>query len=251
MISVIVPTIHQVELVQQCITSYRSTTFDLTSEIFVIDDGSPPSIQQALHEWTTAERINFIAKPCNEGFSKTVNMGITASSGEYVLLVNNDIVFQQAGWLNHMMQLMNVSQDIGIVGARLLYPNHTIQHGGVFPTRRGYFNHRYRYLPAEHPPALAVEDVHAVTGALMLIRRSLLQQIGMLSERYFIAFEDIDLCYRAKKHGYRVVYCGTSYAIHLEGQTRGTTRQNKNPYWYHKEREARALFWSVWRGERF
>lgn len=251
MISVIIPTIHQVGLVQQCINSYRSTTLDHTSEIIVVDDGSSSSTQQVLREWTAAEQIHFIAKPCNEGFSKAVNAGINASSGEYVLLINNDIVFQQAGWLNHMVQLMNSSNDIGIVGARLLYPNLTIQHGGVYPTRRGYFNHRYRYQPAEHPPALVIEDVHAVTGALMLIRRSLLQQIGLLSERYFIAFEDIDLCYRAKKHGYRVVYCGTSYAIHLEGQTRGTTKQNKNPYWYYKEREARTIFWSVWRGERF
>lgn len=251
MISVIVPTIHQVELVQQCINSYRSTTFDLASEIIIVDDGSPPSIQQSLREWTAAEHIHYIPKPNNEGFSKAVNAGIIASSSEYVLLVNNDIVFQQADWLNPMVHLMNTSQDIGIVGARLLYPDQTIQHGGVFPTRRGYFDHRYRFLPADHPPALLIEDVHAVTGALMLIRRSLLQQIGMLSERYFIAFEDIDLCYRAKRHGYRVVYCGTSYAIHLEGQTRGTSKHNKNPYWYSKEREARALFWSVWRGERF
>lgn len=250
MISVIIPTIHHIDLVKQCVDSYRRTAFDLQSEIIIVDDGSDPAIQQELARWAEAEQVQFIAKPANEGFSKAVNAGIKASSGQYLLLVNNDIIFHQPGWLNIMVHQLDASPDIGIVGAKLLYPDKRIQHGGVYPTSRGYFDHRYRYMPEDHPPACVTEDVIAVTGALMLFRRSMLDTIGHLSEHYFIAFEDIDLCYRARKHGWRIVYCGDACAIHLEGYTRGTTSQNKHPYYYRKEREARQKFWSIWKGER-
>ncbi|WP_240967812.1 glycosyltransferase family 2 protein [Paenibacillus aquistagni] len=249
MISAIIPTINHIELVQQCVNSYRATTFDLKSEIIVVDDGSRASVQEALIPWARDNQVHLIANAVNEGFSKAVNAGIQQSSGDYVILINNDIVFQQPGWLNLMIDTMKQDSRIGIVGARLLYANQTIQHGGVVPSLRGNFDHRYRFQPADYPPALAVEDAHAVTGALMLISRALIDEIGPLSERYFIAYEDVDYCYRAKQHGYRVVYCGTAHAVHLEGYTRGTTKLNKNRYWRHKELEARKLFWSTWRGE--
>ncbi|MCG7410365.1 glycosyltransferase family 2 protein [Paenibacillus sp. ACRRX] len=250
MISLIIPTIHQVDLVQQCVNSFRATINDLPNEIIVVDDGSPPPVQQALSAWAASEQLRLITRTSNGGFSKTVNEGIAASLGHYVVLANNDIIFEQMGWLSQMLHTMNSSPDIGIVGARLLYPNQTIQHAGVFPSTRGYFDHRYRHQPADYPPALAIEDVNAVTGALMLIRRDVIHTIGLLSDLYFIAYEDVDYCYRARKQGWRVVYCGTASAVHLEGYTRGTTRANKNRYWRHKELEARRLFWATWKGER-
>jgi GT2 family glycosyltransferase len=195
--------------------------------------------------------VRCILKPSNSGFSATVNAGIREAQGAYILLVNNDIVFHEPGWLGHMTQSIQQAPNIAIVGARLLYSNQTIQHGGVFYSGRGNFDHRYRFLPANHPPALIVEDVNAVTGALLLIRKDLFQDVGLLSEAYYIAYEDIDLCYRAKQKGWRIIYCGAASAIHLEGQTRGTTPANKNPFWRKKEMEAKMTFWSKWMGVRF
>jgi GT2 family glycosyltransferase len=251
MISVIIPTVNQVDLVKQCAASFMETTSGIPSEVIVVDDGSPPDVQNLLTEWANDVRIRFIPKPVNEGFSRSVNRGMEEARGEFVLLANNDIIFHEAGWLNLMLEAMNASQKIGIVGARLLYPNRTIQHAGVFPARNLYFDHRYRGFPAEYPPALAVEEVHAVTGALMLIRKELLADIGLFSEQYFIAFEDVDFCYRAKQNGWKIVYCGKASAIHLEGQTRGTRLSNKNRFWRRKELEARSLFWSKWKGVSF
>jgi len=251
MISVIIPTFNQVDLVKQCYQSFIQTVSETPYEIIIVDDGSPRHIQQALIEWANNVSIKCILKPSNRGFSAAVNAGIQEAQGQYVLLVNNDIIFHEPGWLGHMIQTIQLTPQIGIVGARLLYSNHTIQHGGVYHSGRGNFDHRYRFLPGNHPPALAVEDVNAVTGALLLIRKELFQHIGMMSEEYYIAYEDIDLCYRAKQHGWRVIYCGTASAIHLEGQTRGTTSANKNPYWRRKELESKNTFWSKWMGVRF
>lgn len=251
MISVIIPTVNQVDLVKQCVSSFMETTPDIPYEIIVVDDGSSPEVQQSLMEWADNLRIQFISKPANEGFSRTVNRGISEARGEFMLLANNDIIFHESGWLNRMLEAMNAEDKVGIAGARLLYPNRTIQHGGVFPTRNLYFNHRYRGRPADYPPALAVEEVHAVTGALMLIRKEVFADIGLFSEEYFIAFEDIDFCYRSKQQGWKIVYCGLASAIHLEGQTRGTRLSNKNRFWRRKELEARAKFWSKWKGRLF
>ena len=249
MISVIVPTIHHTDLVKHCVHSFINTVHELPYEIIVVDDGSPAAIQEELARWAAPLQVQFIAKPHNNGFSHTVNVGIQHAKGQYILLVNNDVIFHEPGWLHHMVATMNSDAAIGIVGARLLYPDMTIQHGGVIPTAKGHFDHRYRRQSADYEPALAVEDMNAVTGALMLIRKQLLDQIGLLSEEFFIAFEDVDLCYRAKMHGFRVVYCGTASAIHAEGYTRGTTKANKNPYWRQKEMEARKKFWVKWGGK--
>ncbi|MGG0814455.1 glycosyltransferase family 2 protein [Paenibacillus alvei] len=250
MISVIIPTVLHTELVKQCVTSFINTVHQLAYEIIIVDDGSTAWIQQDLQAWSDLlPQVRFIGKTANEGFSKTVNCGIQHAQGDYVLIVNNDVVFFEPGWLQHMLVAMNSSPDIGIVGARLLYPNLTIQHGGVVPTQKGHFDHRYRGQEAHYPPAMLIEDVNAVTGALMLVRKHIFSQIGLLSEEFFIAFEDIDLCYRAKQHGIRVIYCGTASAIHVEGATRGTTKANKNPYWRQKEMEARKKFWIKWGGK--
>lgn len=249
MISVIIPTIHHTNLVKQCVHSFVTTVHELPYEIIVVDDGSFSHIQEELDKWAAPLQVQFIAKPHNEGFSRTVNIGIQHAKGDYVLLVNNDVLFHDPDCLHHMVAAMSSADTVGIVGARLLYPDLTIQHGGVIPTAMGHFDHRYRKQPADYPPALAVEDVNAVTGALMLIRKRLFDQIGLLSEEFFIAFEDVDLCYRAKNHGARVVYCGTACAIHAEGYTRGTTKANKHPYWRQKEREARKKFWMKWGGK--
>ncbi|MFW5435438.1 glycosyltransferase family 2 protein [Paenibacillus apiarius] len=251
MISVIVPTIHHTELVKQCIHSFINSVHNLPYELIVVDDGSPPHIQRELADWAAPLNVHLIAKPSNEGFSRSVNLGIQHSQGQFVLLVNNDVVFHEPGWLQHMLLTMHGSADIGIVGARLLYPNLTIQHGGVVPAHKGHFDHRFRGQAADFQPALAVEDMNAVTGALMLVRRQLFDQIGLFSEEFFIAFEDVDFCYRAKQHGVRVIYCGTACALHLEGYTRGTNKHNKNRYWRQKEMEARKKFWMKWGGSTF
>lgn len=246
MISVIIPTINHVDLVKQCVHSLRKTVTDIIYEMIVVDDGSPTHIQDQLKGWANVEGVHFIPKPTNGGFSSTVNEGIRKAKGEHFLLINNDIIFQETGWLEKMVKLITSEPRIGIVGARLLYPDQTIQHAGTYPAKNRFFNHRFRGYPADYAPALAVEEFHAVTGALMLIKKEVIEEIGSFSEEFFIAFEDVDFCYRAKQKGWKVMYCGTASAVHLEGKTRGTRLSNKNRIWRRKELEARRLFWQKW-----
>ncbi len=244
-VSFVIPTFNQVDLIKQCIQSLKPTIAGKNYEILVIDDGSEAGIQQQLLAWGAQENVRVIAKPENQGFSRSVNEGIQAATGRYIMLVNNDILFNQPEWLDHMLNTMKSSPDIGIAGARLLYPDLTIQHGGMV-FENNCFQHRYRHMPGDLQQAKSVEDNVALTGALFLIEQKLVQDIGLFSEEYFTAYEDVDFCYRARLKGWRVVYCGAAAAIHLEGKTRGNKSQNN--FYEMKEFEARTRFERKWSG---
>lgn len=241
-VSCIIPSFNQVDLVKQCANTLKAMTTKTPYEIIVVDDGSAMHIQQQLLEWGSQENIKVILKNPNEGFSCTVNQGIRHARGKHIALVNNDIIFHQPEWLEIMLRTIQSSPDIGVVGARLLYPNQTIQHGGMGAD----LYHRYVGLGADYAPALAVDDVHAVTGALLLIKQDAFADLGLFSEDYFTGFEDVEFCFRARLKGWRVVYCGLAAAIHLEGQTRGGHQKIK--FYRHKDLEARKQFDLKWRG---
>lgn len=241
-VSCIIPSFNQVDLVKQCVNTLKATITKTSYEIIVVDDGSAMHIQQQLLQWGSQENIKVILKNPNEGFSCTVNQGIRQARGKHIALVNNDVIFHEPEWLKKMISTIQSSPEIGVIGARLLYPNQTIQHGGM----SGELLHRYVGMPADYPPALAVDDVHAVTGALLLIKQDAVADLGLFSEDFFTGFEDVEYCFRARLKGWRVVYCGPAAAIHLEGQTRGG--HQKINFYKHKDFEARKQFDLKWRG---
>ncbi|MGE7903194.1 glycosyltransferase [Peribacillus sp. NPDC094092] len=241
-VSCIIPSFNQVALVKQCLKSLKATTTQISYEIIDVDDGSKPQIQRQLFDWGEEENVEIILKKSNEGFSCTVNQGIKQAKGKYVLLINNDIIFSEPEWLGKMIHTMQSSSEIGVVGARLLYPDQTIQHGGMSSD----FFHRYVGLPAEYSPALVVEEVQAVTGALFLIYQDVIADLGHFSEDYFTAYEDVEFCLRARLKGWKVIYCGQAAAIHLEGKTRGG--HQKNPFYMQKNFEAFKKFEMKWSG---
>ncbi|QSO52517.1 glycosyltransferase [Alicyclobacillus curvatus] len=245
-VSVIIPTVKQMNLVQTCVQSLHETTHGLKLEIIVVDDGSAEDIQAGLRVWGQQAKVRVLCKTTNQGFSKTINVGIKAAKGRHILLVNNDVVFHQHDTIRTMIQAMNAAPNIGIVGARLLFADGRIQHGGSYAQKDGLFPHRFIYQPGDHIPALVTDDVVAVTGALMLIRREVIEQIGTLSEEYYLAYEDVDYCYRARDAGWRVVYCGDAAAIHLQGATRGKTDDVDFEAYAKAEQVSFATFHNRW-----
>lgn len=245
-VSMIIPTIRQVDLVEECLSSLKKFTDWPDYQIIVVDDGSDRQIQKRLKGIVARYDGKFLAKPRNTGFAATVNLGARESKGDYLVLVNNDIKFSRSDWLKSMIREAEASQ-VGVVGARLLYPNGKIQHGGVrYIPSIANFAHVDRDRPGDLPHAKECRDMLAVTGALMLIRREAWNHLNGMSEEFFIAMEDVDFCLRAWKNSWRVRYCGRAEAYHFEGQTRGTTPENKERYWYSKELEGLARFREKW-----
>lgn len=246
LVSLVIPTVRQTTLIKQCISSLKTHTAWPCFEIILVDDGSSPEVQAELTEIAAIHGCRLVLKPTNTGFAKTVNLGAQKAKGAYIVLVNNDVTFFDLHWLNALVAEANRAKT-GVVGARLLYPDRRIQHGGVYylPGMR-CFDHLHRNKLGNFPPALKTREVLAVTGALMLIRREVWDRLGGMAEEFFVAYEDVDFCLRARQNGWKVVYCGKSVAIHAEGTTRGTTPQNKEAAWYRREMEGLALFKSKW-----
>lgn len=250
-VSLIIPTVNQVEPVKKCLDSLYGTlaTFKDSFEVIIVDDGSSRELQKQLKEALSPYPVSLITKRENEGFSRTVNIGGAAGRGDYLCLVNNDIVFFQRNWLDLMLKEVK-KPGVGVVGARLLYPDGRIQHGGIYylPKSRS-FDHEYRYKPGNYPPALKSREVLGVTGALMLIDRLLWKKLGGMDEQYFIALEDVDFSLRTWAEGRKVVYAGEVVAFHHEGLTRGNNFSNKNPFWLEKEMEGMKKFFRKWQGK--
>jgi len=243
--SIIIPTINNTKLVKDCITSLKNVTTGIDYEIIVVDDGSNQNIQNSLKKLSKQLNFQLICKSENTGFSTTINRGIQAASGKYIVLVNNDIIFIQHNWLEKMVKTTHQDPRIGIVGCRLLYPDNTIQHGGMyFNSDHNRCSHYYRNQPADYNPALNINKVPFVTGALMLIKKEVIDEIGLFDESIFASPEDVEYCLRAREARWIIMYCGQAKAIHLEGATRGTNPQNKIDKWHKKEMEDKKEFWN-------
>lgn len=248
LVSIIIPTVRQTALVDKCLQSLQRQTSWKSIEAIVVDDGSSTEVQQTLTEIAQRHDARLILKKENTGFASTVNLGVASAQGRYFCLVNNDILFNDSIWLERMVETVNRSR-VGIVGAKLVYPDGRIQHGGVYYLAgRKTFDHRFRFMPADYGPAQSVGEVLAVTGALMLIRREVWQILNGMSEEFFIAYEDVDFCLRARKRGWKILYDGRAVAIHAEGATRGSHPANKDPEWYEKELRGFSMFQKKWFG---
>lgn len=248
LVSIIIPTVRQWTLVRNCLESLRRQTIWRELEIIVVDDGSAAAVQQELTEITRDFNARLILKETNTGFASTVNLGVANACGHFLCLVNNDICFSDPSWLKRMMETIHRNR-VGVVGAKLIYPDGRIQHGGVcYLPNQQVFEHRFRFKPAKYPSSQNVEEVLAVTGALMLIRREVWESLNGMAEEFFIAYEDVDFCLRARKMGWRIYYNGQAVAIHAEGATRGSTPDNKDPEWYKKELSGYMIFRKKWFG---
>lgn len=193
-------------------------------------DGSVALLQKEFGE------VPLLCNARNEGFAAGNNSGLRQVESEFAVLVNPDVIAPPF-WLQALLQPMIDDERIGVAGGKLTYPDGTIQFAGgeihppqAFPGHAGL-----REKDAGQYNAL--RDVTYVVGAGMTLRMSMLDQIGLLDEGYFLYYEDADLCVRARRAGYRVVYAPQAAAVHVESST---TDRRSDFYW-------QQMFTSRWR----
>jgi GT2 family glycosyltransferase len=202
----------------RCLTSLRATAPGAI--VLVVDDASPDDELAGLAELATQELDGvFVRNAVNSGFAATVNVGLRAAvrEGTDAVLVNADIEFGWPGWLEAMQARTDTQgRPAAVVGARLLFPNGTIQHGGIYFSllNRDFF-HRFRYGPGDLPEAL-VPTRCPVTAALTLIRHECLEAVGVYDEEFGMAYEDVDYCLRVFDSGRDCIYEPAAVASHLE-----------------------------------
>lgn len=223
LVSILVPTRNQLGMLQRCIESVIEKTKYQAYEIIIIDnDSDDADTCQYLtaieaKEAALGGRLRVLRHPGPFNFSAMNNAAARAARGAYLLLLNNDTAALHDDWLDEMMGHA-IRPDVGIVGAKLLFPNGKVQHAGVILGMRG---------PAEHPfinrapedrgyfgRAQLTQNLSAVTGACLLIRKSVFEQVGGLDEEAFkVSYNDIDLCLKVREAGLRIVF--TPYALLL------------------------------------
>lgn len=245
-VSIIIPSKDRVDLLGRCLETLFGKTDYPDYEVIVVDSGSTEPATRALYErWRTAERFRLISYviPAGEvfNFGRACNLGAAAASGDWLLFLNNDTEILHSDWLTQMAQWFE-RDGVGIVGGRLLFPNGRIQHAGVVIGLNGLASHLWLGEKPGVQTAFGSDDetrnVLAVTGACLLIRRDLFEQIGGWDENYILSYSDSQLCLDAVERGWRVVYAADARLVHHESVSRGR-RVPKNDLLRAYERWAR------------
>ena len=214
-------------------------------EIVVVDNGSTDPRTLALYERHRADpRFRVEIEPAAFNFSRAVNRGAALTDAPLLLLLNNDIEIAEPGWLKEMVGCLDYP-GVGIVGAKLVYPDGKIQHAGVIAGLGGYAGHWHVGRPADdYGPQrrlAARQSLSVVTGACMLVTRACFETVGGFDEAAFaVAYNDVDFCLRAGALGFRVVWTPFAQLVHHESVSRGSDERPENRARFAREKSALA-----------
>lgn len=251
MVSVIIPNYEHLETLRTCLDSIiRKTTYP-NYEILIVENNSTSpelfSYYRKLEE--TDSRIRVVQYKGSFNYSAINNFGVRYARGEYLLLLNNDTEVIAENWIEEMLMFAQ-RKDVGAVGAKLYYPDDTVQHAGVGigigPVAAHLFHQSGRLDPGYFARLLYVQNLSAVTGACMMIRREVWDRLDGLDEQFAVAFNDIDLCMRIRKAGYLIVFTPYAELYHCESLSRGAEDNEEKRKRFSGEID---LFRSRWKQE--
>ena len=250
LVSIIIPTQDHRAYLERCLRSILEKTTYPNWEIVLVENGSTePETWAYYEELKKDSRIRVVVWDGGFNYPAINRFGIGFARGDYYLLLNNDTEIITPAWIEEMLMFAQ-REDVGMVGAKLYFPNETIQHSGVCVDYPGPADHYHKGWRRDDPGYLGrllyAQDLTAVTGACMLVPKRVWEQVGGMEERFAVAYNDIDLCMRIRKAGYFVVWTPFAELYHYESVSRGyeDTPEKRARF----EREA-ALFCSRWKQE--
>ena len=220
------PTKVRLDLLKKCRTGLSTATAYRDLEVVVIDDGSDPKVlREVLDDARCSLKITTVVDHGIFNFSRLINAGARTATGEIILIVNGDVEPIHAGWLHRIVDPV-LSTGVGAVGARLMYPDGSVQHADVTLGIGGVCGHLYKGVSGEEAERIA-EIVYpgarmAVTGACLAVRCEVFDAVQGFDEQFPVAVNDIDFCLRVSTKGYRNIYRGDAVLIHHESRSRGT-----------------------------
>lgn len=230
-VSILIPNKDHIDDLDRAIKSILSKTDYLNYEIIIIENNS--ELEDTFKYYKEIENNNNNIKVVfwDKGFNYSAinNYGATFASGEYILLLNNDVEVINNDWLTNMLQLAQ-REDVGCVGAKLYYPDKTIQHGGIIVGLGGAAAHAHRgFKHKEYGYFLRLGIVHnisAVTGACLLVKKSIFEEVNGLDESFEVAYNDVDFCLRVLATGRVNVWTPYAELYHYESKSRGVDDLN-------------------------
>ena len=219
-VSVVIPVHGKWDYTARCLAALALDLPTVAYEVVVVDDASPDDTVERLQR---VRGVRVVALEDNVGFVKACNAGIATCRSRYVVLLNNDTE-PAAGWLDALVRTADADPSVGVVGAKLVYGDGSLQEAGGIIWQDGDGWNYGRGGDPDDPAYCFVREVDYCSGAALLVRGSLLDELGGgLDERYAPAYyEDTDLCFAARERGYRVLYQPASVVVHHEGISHGT-----------------------------
>src|SRR5581483_9229834 len=246
-VSIIVLNYNKGEYTFNCLSSVLRNTEPGTYEVILVDNGSTEG--QSKQILKRLENVQILTPEENLGFIKGNNYASKHANGEYLLFLNNDTIVTK-GWLDALLKTFDRHKDVGVVGSKLIYPDGTLQEAGSIiwndGSARGYGRNENN---PNRPEYHYVREVDFCSGASLIVLKDLFVKVGGFNEYYVPAyFEDVDLCFSARREGYKVMYNPFSVIVHYEGVT--STRDVHNPSGAKRfEIENRPKFVSLWKAE--
>jgi len=249
-VSVVIANKDHIEDLTRCISSIlERSTYD-NYEIVVVENNSVSEEIFAFYKKIQENpAVRVITYEGEFNYSKINNLGVSEAAGEYVLLLNNDTSVITPDWIEELLMYAQ-RKDVGAVGAKLYYEDRTIQHAGVVlglgaHRTAGHSHYRVDHRNLGYMGRLCyAQNVMAVTGACLMMRKSLYEELGGLDEKFAVALNDVDLCIRAWKAGRVNVFTPFAELYHYESASRGTDLSGANAERYEKES---ALFRERWK----
>ncbi len=225
-ISIVIPNQDHTDDLHTCLDSIFSISTYKNFEVVIVENGSKTKEIFSYYKEIEAKWDNVHVLLWDGAFNYAAinNFGVQQAQGEYVLLLNNDTKVITPEWMEEMLMFSQRS-DVGAVGAKLYYPDNTIQHAGIIIGIDSTAEHLHKGANKDEYGFMGrliyVQNLSAVTGACMMIRRSIWDGVGGLDERFAVAFNDVDICMKIRKAGYLIVWTPYSELYHYESKSRG------------------------------
>lgn len=236
LVSLIIPTRNGLRLLRKCVESILQKTDYPNYEILIIDNNSDdPATLEYFRQIETDSRVFVMRDEQPFNYSLINNGAVSKARGDFVALINNDIEVISPNWLSEMMSHA-VQTGVGVVGARLWYPDDRLQHGGVVLGIGGVAGHAHKFLPKGAHGYFSrgelTQTLSAVTAACVVVRKSTYEAVGGLDENLMVAFNDVDFCLKVREAGWRNVWTPFAELYHHESATRGSedTPQKKERF---------------------
>ena len=251
LVSVIIATRDRGDLLRCCLTSLAEhAQGNPPTELILIDNGSSePETLSYLAHLEQQENVRVVRRPGKFNYAALNNEAVSLARGELIALMNNDVEATHAGWLA-TMAAQALRPEIGAVGAKLLFPDGTIQHAGVLLGIGGIAGHAHKYLAADDEGyQLRLHLAHnlsAVTAATLVVRKALFEAVdGFDAINFAVNYNDVDLCLRLARAGYRNLFCPDAVLIHHESKSRGAPTEADTHAQWQRERQAMINRWGA------
>lgn len=250
LVSIIIPNKDHVDDLSRCVESIINlSTYDNYEIVIVENNSETAEIRTYYEEISRHPRVQVVEYKGDFNYSKINNFGVQYAKGEYLLLLNNDTEVITLDWMEELL-MYAMRKDVGVVGAKLYYPDKTIQHAGIViglgaHRTAGHTHYRIPEANVGYMGRLCyAQDVTAVTGACMMVSKALYEELGGLDESFTVALNDVDFCLRVREKGFLNIFTPFAELYHYESKSRGSDKKDERALRYQQESDRFRVKWA-------